>query len=369
MEAAMSIEKGIATAFPNAEIVLVPVADGGEGTMENLVAATKGHTMKVIVKGPLGKMLEAQYGVLGDNQTCIIEMATASGLSLIDRSERNPLQTTTFGTGQLIKHALDEGFRNFVLALGGSATNDGGAGMLQALGLELKDGEGNELGFGGGVLNHLKHICLENFDERISESRFLIASDVENPFVGPNGASHVFGPQKGATEAVVDFLDENLLHFANLIEKEMGIRLHDLPGAGAAGGIGGAFLAFFPSTMKRGVDVVLEYAKLDENLKDADLVITGEGQLDFQTAFGKTPMGVAQMAKNRNISTVILAGSLEGNIQSLYQYGVIGAYSIINKPMSLDEAIKNASELLEKIAEQVCRTYFSTRKGDVIYEN
>lgn len=369
MEAALSIEKGIVHAFPNAETVLVPVADGGEGTMENLVAVTKGYTKSVLVIGPLGRTIEAKYGVLGDNQTCIIEMATASGLNLVSSDELDPLKATTYGTGQLIRDALEEGFRSFVLALGGSATNDGGAGMLQALGLELRDKTGEELDFGGGFLNQLHTISTENFDPRIGESRFLIASDVENPFVGLNGASHVFGPQKGATKEMIEILDNNLSHFANLIEKKIGIRLHELRGAGAAGGIGGAFLAFFPSTMKRGVDVVLEYVKLDDNLLNADLVITGEGQLDYQTAFGKTPMGVAQMANKRNVSTVILAGSVEGNIQSLYQYGVIGAYSIINKPMNLDEAIKNASVLLEKIAEQVCRTYFSTRKGDVTYEN
>lgn len=337
--------------------------------MENLVAVTKGYTKTVLVIGPLNSPIEAKYGVLGDNKTCIIEMATASGLNLINSTELDPLNATTYGTGQLIRHALNEGFRSFVLALGGSATNDGGAGMLQALGLELRDKIGAELGFGGGLLNQIDTISTENFDTRISESQFLIASDVENPFVGPGGASHVFGPQKGATKEMVELLDNNLLHFANLIEKKTGIRLHELQGAGAAGGIGGAFLAFFPSTMKRGVDVVLEYARLDENLLNADLVITGEGQLDFQTAFGKTPMGVAQMANKRNISTIILAGSLGDNIQSLYEYGVIGAYSIINKPMSLDEAMVNAGELLEKIAEQVCRTYFSTSIGDELLEN
>ena len=364
MEAARSIEKGVFQAFPNAETVLVPVADGGEGTMENLVAVTKGYTKTVLVIGPLRSPIEAKYGVLGDTKTCIIEMATASGLNLLSSTELDPLNATTYGTGQLIRHALDEGFRNFILAVGGSATNDGGAGMLQALGLELRDNTGAELDFGGGSLNQLDCISAENFDPRISESQFLIASDVENPFVGPNGATQVFGPQKGATKEMVELLDNNLLHFANLIEKKRGIRLHELQGAGAAGGIGGAVLAFFPSTIKRGVDVVLEYARLDDHLLNADLVITGEGQLDFQTAFGKTPMGVAQMANKRNISTIILAGSLMGDIDSLYQYGVIGAYSIMNKPMSLNEAMENASELLEKIAEQICRTYFSTRKVD-----
>ncbi|MEC2057640.1 glycerate kinase [Peribacillus psychrosaccharolyticus] len=364
MDAALSIERGILHAYPQAETVLVPVADGGEGTMENLVAATGGHKTKVHVIDPLKKPFEAEFGVLGDQQTCIIEIAAASGLNLVSIGERNPLKATTYGTGQLIKAALDEGYRNFILALGGSATNDGGAGMLQALGVELKNSAGKELDVGGGELGQLQQLSTENFDPRIEESQFTIASDVENPFVGPTGATYVFGPQKGATEAMVKVLDANLLHFANKIEEKMGVRLHDSPGAGAAGGIGGAFQAFFPSTLRRGVDVVVEYARLEEQLENADLVITGEGQVDFQTAYGKTPMGVAQSAKAKNIPTIILAGSYEGKIDSLYQYGVIGVYSVMNKPMTLDQAMKDASLLLEKTAEQVCRTYFFNRAGD-----
>jgi len=364
MDAALSIERGILRAFPHAETVLVPAADGGEGTMENLVAATGGYKQKVSVIGPLKNPIEAEFGVLGNHQTCIIEIAAASGLNLISSTERNPLITTTYGTGQLIKAALDEGYRHFILALGGSATNDGGAGMLQALGVELKNSAGKEIDVGGGALSQLEHLSIEKFDQRIEESSFIIASDVENPFVGPTGATHVFGPQKGATEAMVKVLDANLLHFANKIEEKTGVRLHDCPGAGAAGGIGGAFQAFFPSTLRRGVDVVIEYAKLDEHLENADLVITGEGQVDFQTAFGKTPMGVAQTAKGKNIPTIILAGSFEGKIGSLYQYGVIGVFSIMNKPMTLEQAIKDASLLLEKTAEQVCRTYFFNRVGE-----
>lgn len=363
MEAALSIEKGIKNAFPEAETVLVPVADGGEGTMENLVAATNGRKVSVFVTGPLGKPVEAYFGILGDKTTCIIEMANASGLDLIKREERDPLKATTYGTGELIKLALDEGYRKFVLAIGGSATNDGGVGMLQALGLKATDNVGKEIGFGGGELNRIEKISLQYFDQRIQESQFLIASDVENPFVGINGASHVFGPQKGATKEMVLHLDENLIHWANIVEKETNIRLHEMPGAGAAGGIGGAFQAFFPSTTKRGVDVVMEYSKLEAIIQDANLVITGEGQVDFQTAFGKTPMGVAQVAKSQNVPTVILAGSVGEKIQALYEYGVIGVYSIINRPISLEQAMKEASLLLEQSAEQICRTYFLHHEG------
>ncbi len=369
IEAALSIKRGIKNAFPNAEMKLIPVADGGEGTMENLVSSTNGHKVAVTVTGPLGKPIEAFFGVLGDNETCIIEMASASGLDLISRSERNPLTATTFGTGELIKRALDEGYRNFVLAIGGSATNDGGVGMLQALGMKILDKSGNEVGFGGGALHQIHEIRLDQFDKRIHESHFLIASDVDNPLIGEKGASHVFGPQKGATDEMVQVLDENLTHWGNVVEQVTGIRLHERPGAGAAGGIGGAFQAFFPSTMKRGVDVVIHYSKLEENLKGADLLITGEGQVDFQTAYGKTPMGVAQTASKLGIPTVIIAGSIGERIESLYQYGIIGVFSIINRPISLDEAMRETKKLLEQTAEQVCRTYFFNKEGVIVNED
>lgn len=326
--------------------------------METLVSATNGHKVPVTATGPLGKPVEAFFGVLGDKETCIIEMACASGLNVIHSSERNPLAATTFGTGELIKRALDEGYRKFVLAIGGSATNDGGAGMLQALGMQLLDKSGKEIGWGGGALGKIHGIQMDRFDKRISESRFLIASDVENPLIGKNGASHVFGPQKGATDEMVQILDQNLTCWADVVEQATGVRLHHMPGAGAAGGIGGAFQAFFPSIMKRGVDVVLHYSKLGEHLKGADLVITGEGQVDFQTAYGKTPMGVAQTAKEHHVPTIILAGTIGKGIETLYQYGIIGIFSIINRPMNLESAMRQARPLLEMAAEQVCRTYF-----------
>ncbi|MBW8350169.1 glycerate kinase [Bacillus sp. IITD106] len=358
MDAALAIEKGIKKAFPNAITVLLPAADGGEGTLDTLISATNGRKIYTKVKDPLGKEVDAHFGVLGDNSTCVIEMAVASGLNLIRKSERNPMLTTTYGTGELIKVALDQCYQNFILAIGGSATNDGGVGMLQALGMEFKDKDGNEIGFGGGEIGKIYHISTGKFDRRIKNCTFLIASDVENPLVGEKGASYVFGPQKGATDKMVKVLDQNLLHYANLIEKVTGVRLHNMPGAGAAGGIGGAFLAFFPSSIKRGIEVVLEYAKFDEVLEGADLVITGEGKVDYQTAFGKTPMGVAQAAQRKNVPTIILAGSVGENIQNLYQYGVVGIFSIINQPMLLDEAMNEAVRLLEKSAEQICRTYF-----------
>jgi glycerate 2-kinase len=362
VEAAVSIEKGIKKAFPNAQTILLPVGDGGEGTLETLVSATCGERISVNVNGPLMQEIEAEYGILGDGKTCVIEMAKASGLSLISQSELNPLKTTTYGTGELIKRALNDGFKSFILALGGSATNDGGAGMLQALGLKILDESGKEITYGGAALSSAVSIDMSEFDDRISSCSFLIASDVQNPFIGPNGASAVFGPQKGATDEDVAVLDASLANWADVIERATGIHLHDMEGAGAAGGIGGAFQAFFPSIMKRGIDVVLEHIGFHQALNQTDLVITGEGRVDFQTASGKTPMGVAQAAFLQNIPTIILAGSIGKGTDTLYQFGVLSVHSIINKPMTLGEAMENAGELLEYSAEQVARSYFHVYK-------
>ncbi|GAA0323034.1 glycerate kinase [Oceanobacillus oncorhynchi subsp. oncorhynchi] len=372
VEAANAIDKGIKKAFPHAETVLIPVADGGEGTLETLVAATKGEVKHVIVTDPLGNKVEAGYGVLGDKKTCVIEMAAASGLTLLSEEELSPLEATTYGTGQLIKQALDDGFTSFVVGLGGSATNDGGAGMLQALGLRILDTEGNEIGYGGAALDKIASIETDSFDSRIKDCQFLIASDVENPLIGFNGASHIFGPQKGATPEIIEQLDKNLAHFADQVAEVTGIRLHDMPGAGAAGGIGGAFQAFFPCELERGIDVVLEYSNINQFLTGTDLVITGEGRVDGQTASGKTPLGVAQTAQRQGVPTIILAGSAGDDTAVLHDFGVVSIHSIINKPMTLEESMRNASVLLELSAEQVVRSYcyaFNHIKGGAVYEN
>ena len=362
LKAAEAIERGVKKAAPDAQTVLVPVADGGEGTLDSLVSATDGRKVQVKVKGPLLEPVQAEYGVLGDGETCVIEMACASGLCLLEPSRLNPMITTTYGTGELIKKALDDGCRKFILAIGGSATNDGGAGMLQALGMKLLDVEGQSIQAGGGALRELAKIDASDFDARIADSDFLIASDVQNPLIGKEGASHVFGPQKGATAEMVDQLDRNLKHFADLVEKQTGIRLHEMAGAGAAGGIGGAFQAFFPSKMSRGIDMVIEYTGLKEKLIGAECVFTGEGQMDDQTASGKTPMGVAQAAKREGIPVYALAGSVGQGIDVLYDHGITSVHSIINGPMTLDEAMKRGAELLEQTAEQVTRTYVSCKK-------
>ncbi|UFJ43305.1 glycerate kinase [Brevibacillus humidisoli] len=361
MEAAVAIEQGIKNVLPDAETVLVPVADGGEGTMDSLIAATAGKKVEVLVTGPLHKPVKAAYGVLGDGSTCVIEMASASGLGLVPPDQRNPLITTTYGTGELIKKALDDGCRHFILAVGGSATNDGGSGMLQALGMKLLDSSGKSVAFGGGQLQQIVTIDDSEWDARIADAAFLIATDVQNPLIGPDGASHVFGPQKGATPEIVEQLESNLHHWANLVQAKTRIRLHEMPGAGAAGGIGGAFQAFFPAEMKRGIDIVIEYTRLADAMEGADLVITGEGQIDFQTASGKTPMGVAEAAKKQGIPTFVLAGSIGRGVDVLYQHGIECVHSIINAPMTLEEAIRRAPELLAEKSEQVLRTYLAKK--------
>ncbi|RZT21433.1 glycerate kinase [Fictibacillus sp. BK138] len=373
VEASKSIERGVKKVFPHAEIVLKPMGDGGEGTMDTLVAVTGGRKKTVWVTDPLGQKVEAEYGVLGDDKTCVIEMASASGLSLIPKEKLNPLKTTTYGTGELLKQALNDGYYSFILAIGGSATNDGGAGMLQALGMKILDAENKQIGFGGEELDKVQSLDMSDFDSRIKASEFIIASDVQNPLIGQLGASHVFGPQKGASSEDVLLLDSCMTNWANIVEKHTGVHLHNLPGAGAAGGIGGAFQAFFPSETRRGIDIVIEYSKLNEALLGADLVITGEGQVDFQTASGKVPMGVAQAAKSNNVSTVVIAGSIGKGIKELYRFGIVSVNSILNKPMTLNQAFERASELVEESSEQIVRTFFhkqiNLKKEVLQYEN
>ncbi|NQX58786.1 glycerate kinase [Paenibacillus qinlingensis] len=365
-EAAKAIRDGILRAMPAAETVLIPMADGGEGTVDSLVQATQGSKISVPVRGPLQDEVIATYGVLGDGVTCVIEMASASGLELIPEEHRNPMLATTYGTGQLIRHALDHGYRSFILALGGSATNDGGSGMLQALGLRLLDADEREIDTGGQALSDLKRIDASMWDARvIRESRFIIASDVTNPFIGPQGASYVFGPQKGATPEMVETLDAALTNWADVMEAHTGIAVHHLPGAGAAGGLGGAFQAFFPASTKRGIDVVIEMTKLKEQLQDAQLVITGEGQTDAQTASGKAPMGIAQAASKLGVPAIVLSGSVGQGIEKLYEYGMTSIHSIVNGPMTLKEAMCRTPELLAQKAEQVMRTFLAGRKKEV----
>lgn len=298
LEVANAIEKGFQEIYPDATYIKIPMADGGEGTVQSLVDATDGQIIKKQVIGPLGHPVEAFFGVLGNGKTAVIEMAAASGLHLVPQADRNPLITTTWGTGELILAALDYKVEHIIIGIGGSATNDGGAGMAQALGAKLLDDKGEQIGYGGGSLNQLVSIDLSALDPRLQQVKIEVACDVNNPLVGPTGAAAIYGPQKGATPEMVNLLDRNLTHYAEIIKKDLSKDVIDIPGAGAAGGLGAGLLAFLSAELKRGVDIVIAATQLEKHMNKADLVITGEGKIDNQTIHGKTPIGVAKTAKN-----------------------------------------------------------------------
>ncbi|MCS7265967.1 MAG: glycerate kinase [Armatimonadetes bacterium] len=352
-EVAQAIAEGLKVALKQADFDLVPMADGGEGTVEALVEATKGQVIPKRVTGPLGEPVNAFFGILGDKETAVIEMAAAAGLNLVPPEKRNPLVTTTYGVGELIKAALNNGCKRIIIGIGGSATNDGGAGMAQALGAKLLDENGNEIGFGGGELSKLAKIDVISLDDRLKETEILVACDVTNPLTGPNGASAVYGPQKGATPEMVKLLDENLRHYAEIIRRDLGIDVENVPGAGAAGGLGAGLMAFCQAKLKRGVELVIQAVGLDERIQKADLVITGEGKIDFQTGFGKVPYGVAQVAKRYNKPVVAIAGQLGEGSEKCREWGIDACFSIINRPISEQEAISRALALLRRTAEEL----------------
>lgn len=354
-EVAVSIERGIKRVFADAEVLKIPMADGGEGTVQSLVDGTGGEIIKVNVKDPLMREVEAFYGILGDKKTAVIEMAAASGLPLLSKDERDPMKTTTYGTGQLIKNALDKGCRNIIIGIGGSATNDGGAGMIKALEAKLLDENGKDIGFGGGSLGKLSKIDITDMDARLKECSITAACDVDNPLCGPKGASHIFGPQKGADEEMVEILDHNLANYAGVIKRDLGTNIIDVPGAGAAGGLGGGLMAFLNAKLRNGIDIVIDVTGLDKKLKGAQLVITGEGMIDYQTAFGKTPYGVAKCAKKYGIPVIAIAGGIGQDADTLYQKGFDSIFSIVDKPMSLEQSMKDGSILLENAAERIMR--------------
>ena len=353
--AAFAMKKGIMKVFPEAECVIVPMADGGEGTLESLVSATEGEIIKTDVIGPLGKKVTAEYGLLGDSETAVIEMASASGLQLIKPEDRNPLHTTSYGTGQLIKHALDKGVNRILIGIGGSATNDGGVGMLQALGVSFKDKDGEELVFGGGALKHLHTIDMSGLDERIHNVQIDVACDVNNPLIGPTGASAIFGPQKGATRDMVTILDHNLTHYVKVIKEQLGEDIAFVAGAGAAGGMGAGLLAFLSARLKKGIDLVIEYTRLEEYVKDADFVFTGEGSIDGQTLYGKTPYGVATVAKKYSVPVITFAGKIGNDIDALYENGFNAIVGILKEVTSLKESLESGESNLAFATENVCR--------------
>lgn len=349
-----AIEEGLMRAG-KFDVVKIPIADGGEGTVDAFISAVGGEIINAKVRGPLGDIQESFYGILSDG-TCVIEMAAASGLNMVPEGKRNPLVTTTFGTGELIKHAMDKGCRNFIIGIGGSATNDCGVGMLQALGVRITDSQSNEIGFGGGELGRASSVDISGMDKRIADCRFTVACDVDNPLCGEKGASAVYGPQKGATKEMIAILDKNLSHFADITAQAIGKDYRDYPGAGAAGGLGFAFKAFLNANIKRGIDVVIEATHLEDIIKDADIVITGEGNTDFQTArFGKAPAGIAKIAKKYGKPVVIISGGLGEDYKELYDIGVTSLFSITKRPMSLKEAMDGGYDLLRDRAEDIGR--------------
>ncbi|ANB61850.1 glycerate kinase [Anoxybacteroides amylolyticum] len=351
-EVANAIERGFRRVFQEAEYVKVPLADGGEGTVQALVDATGGTIIEKQVTGPLGETVSAFFGLLGDGKTAVIEMAAASGLHLVPREKRNPLVTTTCGTGELIRSALDYGVQRIIIGLGGSATNDGGAGMAQALGVKLLDENGEEIGFGGGSLSRLAQIDVSLLDPRLRHVKIDVACDVTNPLTGPTGASFVFGPQKGATFEMARQLDDHLHHYADIIAKTLGKQVN-VPGAGAAGGLGAGLLAFLPVELKRGIDIVLEAVQFAEKLANASLVVTGEGRIDRQTAYGKVPIGVAKVAKTKNIPVIALAGSLADDSDVVLDYGVDALYTIVPGVVSLSEAMEKATDYIERTSRHI----------------
>jgi glycerate kinase len=354
-EAADAIEEGVKRVLPEAEMDKIPMADGGEGTVQALVDATNGRIITRAVCDPLGDQIEAYFGVLGDENTAVIEMATASGLPLVPEGRRNPMLTTTYGTGELIRAALDEGCRSLIVGIGGSATVDGGAGMAQALGARLLDKDGNEVPRGGGGLELLDRIEISNLDSRISETVALVACDVDNPLVGPNGAPAVYGPQKGATPEMVKKLDKYLDKYADIVKRDLRIDVKDAPGAGAAGGLGAGLMAFLGAELKSGVDIVIEASGLEKHLEGSELVITGEGKIDGQTIYGKTPIGVARSAKKLGITVIGIGGGIGDDASAVYKNGIDALISIVSYPMTLDEACERAYKLLSDAAERAIR--------------
>ncbi|WP_062270240.1 glycerate kinase [Endozoicomonas arenosclerae] len=349
-QVAAAIETGFKQIIPDAEYVKVPVADGGEGTLQSLVDATGGRLIEVPVTGPLGNQMHAEFGVLGDGKTAVIEMARASGLELVSTEQRNPMVATTFGTGELIHSALDLGVEKIIVGIGGSATNDGGAGMMQALGVRLLDENGKELLYGGGQLDKLSRIDVSKMDQRLKSVEIIAACDVDNPLTGDNGASAIFGPQKGATQAMIEALDQSLEHYASVMQRDLNVSVRDVPGAGAAGGMGAALLGFLNARLEPGIEIVMAAVDLAEKVKGANLVITGEGRIDGQTAQGKTPVGVARIAKSEDLPVVALAGSVGQGVDAVYAQGIDALFPVVHGAVSLEQALKKGKENLVRAA-------------------
>lgn len=354
-EVAQSIAAGVKEVMPESRCCCIPVADGGEGTLQSLVDGTGGQLYQRTVTGPLGDSVDARFGILGDGQTAVIEMAQASGLELIPEGQRDPLKATTFGTGELIREALNLRVTRVIVAIGGSATNDGGAGMMAALGVRFLDEDGRELPPGGEALSRLHRIDCSDMDNRLSNVEFTAACDVDNPLTGPKGASAVFGPQKGAAPEMVEQLDKALSCYARIIRQSLGRDVENVPGSGAAGGMGAALLAFLNARLQPGIDIVLEAVQLDKALEGADLVITGEGRLDGQTVHGKTPVGVARRAVLQKIPVIALAGAVGDGAEKVYDHGIDVIFPVVHGAVPLQEALDKGAENLRRTGRNIAR--------------
>lgn len=354
-EAARAMEEGLRRAWPCASVERVPLADGGEGTAQALVEATGGRLLPLRVTGPLGEPVEAALGILGDGLSAVVEVAAAAGLTQVPPERRDPSVTTSRGVGELIRSALDCGCRRIIVALGGSATNDAGAGMLQALGVSLRDNLGRELRTGGAALVELARIDVSGLDPRLAGIEVVAACDVDNPLCGPEGASAVFGPQKGASGEMVVRLDAALRHFAAVVFEHLGVDVLNLPGGGAAGGIGAAVAAFLGGRLQRGIEIVLDAVGFEERLRGADLVITGEGRLDGQTLRGKVPFGVLQAARARGVPVVAVAGGVSGPLERFYDAGFAAVVDCTPRPMSVEEAMAGGYAHVASAVESVGR--------------
>ena len=355
-QAAVAIAKGVKSVFQDKlDLELIPMADGGEGTIQSLADALDGTTHSKKVTGPLGNSVIANYAISGDKTTAIIEMAEASGIALVPSEIRNPLKTTTHGTGQLIQAALDHNVEKIILGIGGSATNDGGAGMVEALGGKLLNSEGNSIPSGGGSLIDLDDIDLSNLDKRLQDVQIIVACDVDNPLLGEYGASAIYGPQKGADKKMASDLDSALSNYHDVLERVTKKSVKDIPGAGAAGGLGAGLLAFLHAKLEPGVEIVLKETNFYERVVDADLVLTGEGKIDGQTIYGKTPIGVAKATKRFNIPVIALSGTLGTDYEKVYNHGIDAAFSIVQGPCDLEDALKNGPNYLEGLARNVAK--------------
>jgi len=349
------VERGIKNIFPEAQTVKVPIADGGEGTVDAFLKAIGGTRINIKVKDPLMRDIDSFYGILNDNKTAVIEMAAASGLPLLSDEEKNPALTSTYGTGQLILDAIEKGCSRIILGLGGSATNDGGIGMAAALGVRFLDGNNNEIPLNGGGLKYLHHIDVSGKNPGLEKCEIITACDVDNPLYGTKGAAYVFSPQKGANNEMVKFLDNNLKHYADVIQNDFGIIVQDIPGTGAAGGVGAALVAFMGAKLESGIKIVLDCVDFDSLISEADLIITGEGKIDGQSLRGKVPIGIAERAVKRGVPVIAIVGDIGDDIDAVYDKGICAVFSTNRKSVPFEIAKLHCREDLLATIESIMR--------------